>query len=131
VTAFRKSTFAISGLLVLIGLQFASFPVRAAAQSVTGDWEGTLNPGAQPKKRIVVHIAAAQDGTLSGTIDYPDDESSGVMMTAITYKKPVLHFESTPSLVVFDGTMSDENSQISGTWTQGGKSLDLALKRTP
>jgi len=35
---------------------------------IIGNWEGTLDPGAQPKKRIVVHIAAAQDGSLSGTI---------------------------------------------------------------
>jgi len=37
---------------------------------------GTLDPGAQPKKRIVVHISAAQDGSLSGTIDYPDQDTS-------------------------------------------------------
>jgi hypothetical protein len=134
VRMFRLSSFLLSaGLTLILGLPFASSPAVAAADArpVIGDWEGTLDPGAQPKKRIAVHISAAQDGTLNGTIDYPDDDSSGVMITAITYKEPVLHFESNASLAVYDGTMSKENAQISGTWKQGGKSLELVLKRTP
>jgi uncharacterized protein len=133
VRMFRLSSFLLAGLTLFLGLQFASSPAVAAAdaRAVIGDWEGTLDPGAQPKKRIVVHISVAQDGTLNGTIDFPDDDSSGVLITAITYKEPALHFESTASLVVYDGTMSKENLQISGTWKQGAKSLDLVLKRTP
>jgi hypothetical protein len=41
--------------------------VAADAPSIVGDWPGTLDPGAQPKKRILVNISAGQDGTLSGT----------------------------------------------------------------
>ena len=133
VRMFRLPSFMLSvGLTLFLAVQVAPCPAMAAdAQFIIGNWEGTLDPGAQPKKRIVVHITAAQDGTLNGTIDFPDDDSSGVLMTAITYKEPVLHFESTASLVVYDGTMGNEKSQISGTWKQGGKSLDLVLKRTP
>ena len=69
--------------------------IMAADPPIVGNWEGTLDPGAQPKKRIVVHITAAQDGSLNGTIDYPDESSSGALITAITYKEPALHFEST------------------------------------
>jgi hypothetical protein len=43
--------------------------MAAETRPIAGDWEGTLDPGAQAKKRIVVHISAAQDRTLSGTID--------------------------------------------------------------
>jgi uncharacterized protein len=119
-------------LLLALTIILTIAPALAAdARPIVGDWEGTLDPGAQPKKRIVVHITAAQDGSLNGTIDYPDDDSSGVMITAITYKEPVLHFESTAGLVAYDGAMSTDKSQIGGTWKQGGKSLDLVLKRTP
>jgi hypothetical protein len=120
------------GLTLLLMLTPASSSALVAdAQAIVGNWEGTLDPGAQPKKRIVVHISAAQDGSLSGTIDYPDENSSGVMITAITYKEPALHFESNSNLGAYDGTISKDSSQISGTWKQGGKSLDLVLKRTP
>lgn len=100
-------------------------------QPIVGDWSGTLNPGGQPKKHIVVHISAAQDGSLNGTIDYPDQNTSGTLITAITYKKSTLHFESTPSLTVYDGTMNPEKSSITGTMKQAGESMDLVLKKTP
>jgi hypothetical protein len=115
-------------------LAMTTVPVLSTAQdtrSIVGDWRGTLNPGAQPKKRVIVHIAAAQDGSLSGTIDYPDQDVSGVLITGITYKEPTLHFESTPSLTVYDGTMNKEKSKITGTWKQGGGSMDLVLEQTP
>jgi hypothetical protein len=119
-------------LAVLITLSVAPSPALAAdPQPIIGNWEGTLDPGAQPKKRIVVHITADQEGTLSGTIDYPDENSSGVMITAITFKAPALHFESNASLAVYDGAMSKDTTQISGSWKQNGKALDLVLKKTP
>jgi hypothetical protein len=101
------------------------------AQPVVGDWTGTLNPGGQPKKHVVVHIFAEQDDSLRGTIDYPDQDVSGVQITAITYRKSTLHFESTPGLCVYDGTMDNDSSKITGVWKQGGTSLKLVLKRTP
>jgi hypothetical protein len=120
------------GLAVMLG--FNMVPVRALAADappIVGAWGGTLDPGAQPKKRILVHISAAQDGTLSGTIDYPDQDTSGILITAITYKEPTLHFESSSSLGIYDGTMNKDNSEITGTWKQGSATLSLTLKRTP
>jgi len=113
-------------------LAFTAAPLLEAQQrSIVGDWEGTLDPGAKPKQRIVVHVAAAQDGTLSGTLDYPDQDTSGTQITAITYKQHVLHFECTSNMSVYDGTMSDDKSTLNGTLKQGGESLSLVLKRTP
>jgi uncharacterized protein len=129
----RASSFALSAGLAL-ALACGITPALTLAQDpspIVGDWSGILNPGAQPKKQIVVHISAAQDGSLSGTIDYPDQDTSGIQMTAITYRKSILHFESTPSLTVYDGTMNQDKSTITGTMKQGGESLDLILKRTP
>jgi hypothetical protein len=118
-----------------LGLCPWNAPAKAMAASTTssivGDWEGTLDPGAQPKKRVVVHITVGQDEILSGTIDYPDQDTSGILITAITYKQGALHLESTSTLVSYDGTMSEDKSQISGTWTQGGAKVNLVLKRTP
>jgi hypothetical protein len=105
--------------------------IAADPSTVVGNWEGTLDPGAQPKKRIVVHITAAQDGSLNGTIDHPDESASGAMITAITYKEPALHFESTSGQVSYDGTMNKENSEIVGTWKQGATPLSLTLKKIP
>jgi hypothetical protein len=130
----RKRTFLSTlclGFALALALSF--LPSRAAAQTtqpIIGDWEGTLDPGAQAKKRIVVHITAAQDGSLTGTIDFPDQDTSGIAMTAITFKESALHFESTPSLIVYDGKLGADKLSITGTLKQAGQSLDLVLKRT-
>src|ERR1700690_3351191 len=128
----RLSSFRVFGVaLVLVLSMVPAIKVKAEGPPIVGDWGGTLDPGAQPKKRILVHITAAQDGTLGGTIDYPDQDTSGILITAITYKEPTLHFESSSSLGFYDGTMNKGNSEITGTWKQGGAALSLILKRTP
>lgn len=121
-----------AGASVAIMLMLAmSFVTAADTPPIVGQWGGTLDPGAQPKKRVLVHISQAQDGTLSGAIDYPDQDTSGIPITAITYKEPALHFESSSGLAAFDGTMNKDNSAITGTWKQAGASLSLTLKKTP
>src|SRR6202040_742277 len=129
----QTSSFALGlGFLLIFIFWLASVKTMAVdtTSPVVGTWEGTLDPGAQSKKRIVVHISAAQDGTLSGTIDYPDQDTSGILITAITYKEPILHFESTGT-GSYDGTMNKDNSEITGTWKQGTAGVSLILKRTP
>jgi len=122
----------ISALALVLTTAFAPILLKAADRSrIVGDWEGTLDPGAQAKKRIVVHISADQDGSLKGTIDFPDQDVSGTQITAITYKEPALHFESSSTLATFDGALSTDGSQLAGTWKQGGEPLSLVLKRTP
>jgi hypothetical protein len=130
---WRRVCVGFSGACALVlGIAVAPVLLKAADPSpIIGNWEGTLDPGAQAKKRIVVHIAAAQDGSLNGTVDYPDEQASGDAITAITYKEPALHFECGSSLAVYDGTLSKDNSQLTGTWKQGGAPVSLVLKRTP
>jgi hypothetical protein len=119
------------GFVLILVLGIVPTMMAADPSPIIGNWEGTLDPGAQPKKRIVVHIAAAQDGSLSGTIDYPDESASGALITAINYKEPTLHFESNSGQISYDGTMNKENSEIVGSWKQGGSPLRLTLKKTP
>ena len=128
----RVSSFVLCvGLTLMLGLGIVpTLAMAADTQPIVANWEGTLDPGAQPKKRIVVHITASQDGSLSGTIDYPDQDTSGILITAITYKESTLHFESSSIQGSYDGTMNTDNSEINGTWKQGGP-LNLILKRTP
>ena len=67
----RASSFALCfASALMLGVSIVPAPTMAAdAKPIAGDWEGTLDPGAQGKKRILVHISAALDGTLSDTFD--------------------------------------------------------------
>src|SRR5580704_84907 len=127
----RRSSLGIwLGLTLLISTAIWPVLMKAADPPIVGTWEGILNPGAQAKKRVVVNIAAAQDGSLNGTIDFPDQDVSGTLITAITYNKPNLHFESSSSLVVYDGTMNKDNSELTGNWKQGGAPVSVTFKKT-
>jgi len=120
-------------LALTLILELALTPILSMAADpprIVGTWEGVLDAGAQPKKHVVVHISADQDGSLSGTIDYPDQDVSGIQITTITYKADILHFESIPNLSSFDGTLRKESTEIAGIWKQGGTPLMLTLKRT-
>jgi hypothetical protein len=106
-------------------------PAHAAAADpspIVGTWEGTLDPGAQPKKRVAVHISVSQDGTLGGTVDFPDQDVSDVQITAIAFKNGTLHFETSSGS--YDGTISKDNSELTGTWKTVSGPLSLNLKRT-
>jgi len=128
----HQASFGLCISFVLtLGLGIVPTMMAAEPSPIVGNWEGTLDPGAQPKRQIVVHIAASQDGSLSGTIDYPDESASGALITAINYKEPALHFESNSGQISYDGTMNKENSEIVGTWKQGASPLRLTLKKTP
>jgi hypothetical protein len=128
---FVSSFWFCLGLAAVLWVAIVPVPLMGQTSvPIVGTWEGTLDPGAQPKKRIVVHISAAQDGSLSGTIDYPDENASGAQITAITYNPPALHFESSASLALFDGAVSKDNSEIDGVWKQGATPSKLILKRT-
>ena len=119
------------GLTLMLALALAPvITMSADPPKIVGTWEGVLDPGAQPKKRTVVHIAAEQDGSLSGTIDYPDQSVSGILITAITYKAHNLHFESASNLSSYDGTLNPDGTEIAGNWKQAGTPLSLILKRT-
>ena len=127
----HHASFGLGVSIVLLLVLGIVRTMIAADTPIVGNWEGTLNPGAQPKKRIVVHIASAQDGSLNGTIDYPDESASGALINAISYREPALHFESTSGQVSYDGTMNKGNSEVTGTWRQGAAALSLTLKKTP
>jgi hypothetical protein len=129
----RALPFAVGFAWMVIAVSWmapAKMMGATPASPIVGTWEGTIDPGAQPKKKVAVHISVGQDEVISGTIDYPDENASGIPITAITYKQHVLHFESGSGLVVYDGTLDKDNSTITGTWVQGGTKLNLVLKRT-
>lgn len=117
------------GIALIFALGLAT---RTAAVAdplpVVGTWEGTLDPGAQPKKRIVVHVSASQDGTLSGTVDFPDQDVSGVLMTSITFKNGILHFDTNSG--GYDGAINKDNSELAGNWKTAGGQISLNLKKT-
>jgi len=94
---------------------------------IEGSWEGTLDAGLV-KLRVILHVMK-KDGTLSATLDSPDQGATGLTIDSINLNEDRVRFEMKSLSAGFEGKLSKDGSQISGDWYQGGQSLPLAFKR--
>jgi hypothetical protein len=114
-------------LMALALVTLALTPLGRAQSQIAGDWQGTLNAGGA-QLRLVLHVTAAKDGSLSSTLDSLDQGALGIPVTSATLK------DSRLSLVVdavrgsYEGTVNKDATEIDGAWTQD-QSLELNFKR--
>lgn len=97
--------------------------------SVVGDWEGRLN-AVGASLRIIFHIQEDADGTLSATLDSPDQGASGIRVDDVSFEDGVLRMEARAIGGSYVGTLQEDGALIDGSWTQGGQSFALDLRRT-
>ncbi len=95
-------------LLLTSAMTFAQKP------NLAGDYSGMLGP-----YHIKLHLIAAHDGTLSGTVDSPDQGLSGVPCSdlhlngqAFSFTVPIVHG-------TWVGVVSGDGSSLTGIWSQG------------
>jgi len=98
-----------------------------SASDIDGTWMGTLDAGVM-KLRIVLHLVSTQDG-LTGTIDSPDQNVTGIPATSITRDGSSVAVGTSKTAKVFEGKLSTDLKTIDGTWTLSGKFWPLTLKR--
>ena len=121
------------GFLAVLATMIASTFVLGAATTASvsspiGDWEGTIDTG-NGSLRVIVHISQATDGKLNGSLDSPDQGSTGTAIDSVIYKEPDLHFAIELFGSTFDGKMNHDNSKITGEWKRSGRSLPLVFTR--
>src|SRR5271165_6055841 len=105
--------------LTLTLLALASLaPLCRAEQQIAGDWRGTLSAGGA-EFRLVLHISAAQDGTLTATLDSPDQGAGGIPASAVAFKDSKLSLTIESINGSYEGVVNQDASKIAGTWTQG------------
>jgi uncharacterized protein len=125
--ALRFGFLAVLVAMIASTLVVGAVPT-APVSSAIGDWEGKIDTG-NGSLRVIVHISQAADGTLSGSLDSPDQGSTGTAIDSVIYKEPDLHFAIQNFGSTFDGKMNHDHSEITGEWKQSGRSLPLVLKR--
>ncbi len=96
--------------------------------SIEGIWEGKLKvPGAE--LRIIFKISKNPDGTLTATLDSPDQGATDIPVEEVTFKDNTLRLEVKSAGGVFEGKVSEDFSVIEGEWKQSGGTFPLTVKR--
>lgn len=101
---------------------------RAAAEKAAGTWNGILN-SPRGNLRVRVHITKTKAGAATGTMDSPDQGAYDIPINTITLKDGKLHFEVRGIGGVYDGTLAEDGSRVTGQWMQRGGSRTLDLQK--
>jgi len=117
-----------ASLLLILLLVAPLVSAQTPAGSVEGSWEGTLD-AMGTKIRIGVAITRQPDGTLTATMNSPDQGAFGLPLTDISFTDRVLRFMLKVASGTFEGKLNDAGSEIAGTWQQALLVLPLTLKK--
>jgi fermentation-respiration switch protein FrsA (DUF1100 family) len=129
-----KPTKSSAGLLTLL-VAFLGTPAGGSSQKapqtppIVGSWTGALTVQGGMQLHVVFHVTAAADGTLSATMDSPDQGAKGIPVSGVTVKGDSVRFEVAVANGAFDGSFAKDHKSIDGTWSQNGASLPLKLTR--
>jgi hypothetical protein len=96
----------------------ASLATALEAQDITGNWQGTLQPG-QQKVRLVFRIAAEND-KLTATIRTADQPSPPIA-TTITRDGSSIKITIPAIKGKYEGKLSADGNSITGTFSQGAQ----------
>jgi len=95
---------------------------------IEGIWEGKLKvPGTE--LRIVFKISKNPDGTLTATLDSPDQGATDIPVEEVIFIDITLRLEVKSVGGVYEGKVSEDFLVIKGEWKQSGGVFPLTVKR--
>lgn len=103
--------------------------VQNAGKGAEGIWAGKLDVGGV-SLRLVVKINKKPDGKLAATLDSLDQGAKDIPIDTVALKEKSLRLELKAIGGVYEGKLNADETEVTGTWTQGGNALPLNLKRT-
>jgi uncharacterized protein (TIGR03435 family) len=126
----RGSWYVAVRLAVAVGLIALGLLARpAAAQDLTGTWQGTLS--AAKDMRMVLKVSKRAGGGWEGILYSLDSymPSQGMASTMMSLRGATFAFAIAPADERYEGQLSGDASQIEGTLTQGKDAHALNLVR--
>ena len=124
-----KRFFLISSMLFILGIGFSAADggEDQISSALAGIWQGSLQIGSV-SLRIVFNVEI-EDGVLRATMDSPDQGARGIPVSKVTLADSVAVFEVKAISGIFEGRLSADGSNLSGTLKQGGGVFPLTLQR--
>ncbi|MGC6488236.1 MAG: alpha/beta hydrolase family protein [Planctomycetota bacterium] len=124
----KKLLFCVLSLLTPWTSTCAQTP--AAPDPLVGSWRGVLRVGVA-KLEVVLHIATDQDG-YTATFDSVTQGARGIPVASVTLAADVLTARlpriGAEYVATFVAATGADRKKLDGTWSQGGRTLDLDLE---
>src|SRR5215475_3721671 len=101
-------------------------PAQATnGQSITGEWQGIVS-----KLHLILKIEQAADGSFTAKLTSVDQGNVTIPVDTASFAPTgELRLELKSVGAVYEGKLSDDGSEIVGTWRQGGASVPLSFRR--
>ncbi|MEO8950518.1 MAG: hypothetical protein ABI362_00735, partial [Chthoniobacterales bacterium] len=97
---------------------------------LVGHWQGSLRPGGAPiELRLVLHVVSDAAGALSATIDSIDQGAKGIPVSSVTFDEGAVRLELSAIQATYEGKLSADGAEITGTWKQGAVEAPLVFRR--
>lgn len=100
-----------------------------SGRGLAGHWQGSLTPVPILELRLVLELTNAPGGGVGGVMISLDQGNVRLPITSLVQSETNVHFETKTVSGVFDGKMSQDGAEISGTWKQGTSTSPLIFKR--
>jgi len=100
-----------------------------AISPLEGTWQGAFQNG-NMRFRLQLHISHDEQKKLSGALDSLDQSANGVAMSKLSETNGAVHFEIELVGGVYEGTLNQARTAITGKWTQNQESVALEFKRS-
>ncbi len=108
---------------VLLAIVLVTMSVKA--QSIAGDWKGTLSVQGIDLE-LVFHLVG-ENGSLTGTMDVPMQGATGIPVDVIEQTGNELKLGVSAAQITYQGVLQGDS--ITGNYEQAGMTLPLTLKR--
>ena len=101
---------------------------KSALAAMQGDWEGTLSVF-PTQLRFVLKIRQTND-TYYARLDSIDQGLKDIPVAKLWARPNSIHAELPAEHADFQAALSEDRTEMSGTWSQLNRSFELTLKRT-
>jgi uncharacterized protein (TIGR03435 family) len=125
--AIRLFVVAMALFLLVPFQSKAQAPDAGKAQGIAGTWQGTLHAGRD--LRIVVKISKGDDGAWKAMFYSIDQSGDGIPASKMSLDGSALKMAVAPIGGDYDGKVSSDGNNITGSWTQGPNPLPLNFTR--
>jgi hypothetical protein len=105
----------------------SAWPLLAAPSTMVGTWQGTLKAGGI-ELRLVVYVSQTADG-FAAKFDSPDQGAKDLPFDSATVADGTLTLTAKAGSAVYTGKLTEDGTQLKGTWKQAGQSFPLDLRR--